>query len=63
MDAFLERSNIMLSVDKFGKAKRIKVLAEGGDVYSNMEIRLKQYLRKVLFRPSFQGGEPDSGTR
>lgn len=61
--SFFGYYDVSFSVDKFGKAKRIRVLAKGGDVTSNMEIRLKQYLRKVLFRPTFADGQPDTGTR
>jgi hypothetical protein len=55
--------DISFSVDKFGKAKRIRVLDQGGEVTGNMEIRLKQYLRKVLFRPRFDAAQPDTSTQ
>ncbi len=55
--------DVSFRVDKFGKAKRIKILDQGGDISSNLEIRMKQYLRKVLFRPFFKDGEPDTSTR
>lgn len=50
--------DVSYRIDKYGKARRIKILDEGGEVTRNMEIRLNQYLQKVLFRPLFREGKP-----
>ena len=51
--------DVSFSINRFGKARRVKILREGGEVTRNMEIRLKQYLQKVLFRPRFTDGKID----
>lgn len=50
--------DVSFRIDKYGKAKSIRILDKGGEVTRNMEIRLNQYLQKVLFRPLFKDGEP-----
>jgi tetratricopeptide (TPR) repeat protein len=51
--------DVSFSVNKYGKSRRVRILREGGEVTRNMEIRLKQYLQKVLFRPRFKDGKVD----
>lgn len=53
--------DVSFSLTKFGKARRIKQTGKGGEITRNMEIRLNQYLRNVLFRPRYSGGELDTG--
>lgn len=53
--------DVSFSLTKFGKARRIKQIGKGGEVTRNMEIRLNQYLRNLLFRPRFAGSEVDTG--
>jgi len=50
--------DVSFRIDKYGKAKRVRFLSEGGEVTRNMEIRLNQYLQNVLFRPLFRDGKP-----
>lgn len=50
--------DVSFRIDKYGKAKRVRFLSEGGEVTRNMEIRLNQYLQNVLFRPLFLDGKP-----
>lgn len=53
--------DVSYRIDKFGKAKRIRFLGQGGEVTRNQEIRLSQYLQNVLFRPLFRDGKPFTG--
>jgi len=50
--------DVSFRIDKYGKAKRVRFLSEGGEVTRSMEIRLNQYLQNVLFRPLFRDGKP-----
>ena len=50
--------DVSFRIDKYGKAKRVRFLSEGGEVTRNMEIRLNQYLQNALFRPLFRDGKP-----
>lgn len=59
---YLGYFDVTFSLDKFGKAKRIRIRDSAGEVTRNMEIRLNQYLRNVQFRPRFKDGEPDTDT-
>jgi hypothetical protein len=52
--------DMSFSLTKFGKARRIKQIGKGGEVTPNMEIRLKQYLRNILFRPRYLGNKVDT---
>jgi hypothetical protein len=52
--------DVSFQINRFGKAKRISVLGEGGEVTRNMEIRMQQYLQNVLFRPRFKEGKLDT---
>lgn len=54
--------DVSFELTKFGKARRIKQLGKGGEITRNMEIRMNQYLRNVLFRPRYQGTKVDTGT-
>lgn len=54
--------DMSLSLTRFGKARRIKQIGKGGEITRNMEIRLNQYLRNLLFRPRYAGSEVDTGT-
>lgn len=53
--------DVSFSIDKYGKAKKVKILDSEGQVTTNMQIRLNQYLRNVQFRPRFTEGKPDTG--
>lgn len=52
--------DVSLALTKNGKARRIKQIGKGGEITRNMEIRLNQYLRNVLFRPRYNGNEVDT---
>src|SRR5690606_24036844 len=39
--------DVAFSINKQGKARRIRVLGTGGEVTRNMEIRMQQYLQHV----------------
>lgn len=53
--------DVSLALTKNGKTRRIRQIGKGGEVTRNMEIRLNQYLRQVLFRPRYNGTEVDTG--
>lgn len=48
---FFGYMDVSFELNKYGKARRIKMLGKTGEITRNMEIRLNQYLRKVQFRP------------
>lgn len=52
--------DVSFALTKFGKARKIKQLGTGGEVTRNMEIRLNEYLRRVQFRPRYQGTAVDT---
>jgi len=52
--------DVSFQINRFGKAKRIRMLGEGGEATRNMEIRMLQYLQNVLFRPRFTEGKLDT---
>lgn len=54
--------DVSFSINRTGKARSIKIRDKGGEVTRNMEMRLNQYLRNVLFRPRFKDGKLDDGT-
>ena len=54
--------DVSFRIDKFGKAKKIRILGQGGEVTRNLEIRLNQYLQNILFRPLFHDGKPFTDT-
>jgi hypothetical protein len=58
--SFFGYIDVSFELNKFGKTRRVKVLGKGGEITRNMEIRLSQYLRKVLFRPRYSGEEVDT---
>ena len=45
--------DVSFSINRTGKARKIKVSGKGGEVTRNMEMRLNEYLRKALFRPRY----------
>lgn len=45
--------DVSFSINRTGKARRIRINGQGGEVTRNMEIRLSQYLQNVLFRPRY----------
>lgn len=45
--------DVTFSVNRNGQARSVKIRDQGGELTKNMEIRLNQYLRNVLFRPRF----------
>lgn len=47
--------DVSLALTKYGKARKIKILGKSGEITRNMEIRINQYLRKLQFRPLFNG--------
>ncbi|MES2603683.1 MAG: tetratricopeptide repeat protein [Pseudomonadota bacterium] len=53
--------DVSFALTKFGKARKIKQLGTGGEITRNMEIRLNEYLRRVQFRPRYQGTLVDTG--
>lgn len=59
--SFFGYIDVAFSLNKFGKARRIRTLGTGGEVTRNMEIRLNQYLQNVQFRPRYKGTEVDTG--
>ena len=52
--------DVNFSITKYGKTRRVKILGTGGEVTRNMEIRMNQYLRNVLFRPRYINNEVDT---
>jgi hypothetical protein len=58
--SFFGYIDVNFSITKYGKARRVKVLGKGGEVTRNMEIRMNQYLRNVLFRPRYIGDKVDT---
>jgi hypothetical protein len=54
--------DVSFNISRNGKAGKIKINGQGGQVTKNMEMRLNEYLRKVLFRPRYdQKGKLDTG--
>jgi len=53
---------VSFSINKYGKASNVRILSQEGTLTRNMEIRLNQYLRNVLFRPLFRDGQPYTDT-
>jgi len=47
--------DVSFEINKYGSARKIKILRKEGEVTRNMEIRMNQYLKNVLFRPRFDG--------
>jgi len=45
--------DVSFSINRTGKARRIRINGQSGEVTKNMEIRLNQYLQNVLFRPRY----------
>lgn len=45
--------DVSFSVNRQGKARKIKINGRGGDVSKVVEMRLNEYLRKILFRPRY----------
>lgn len=45
--------DVTFSITRAGKARRIKINGQGGEVTRDMEIHLNQYLRYILFRPLY----------
>jgi hypothetical protein len=58
--SFFGYIDVNFSITKYGKARHVKVLGKGGEVTRNMEIRMNQYLRNVLFRPRYINDEVDT---
>lgn len=54
--------DVSFQINRFGNAKSTRVISKGGEVTSNMEIRMQNYLRNVLFRPRFKEGKLDTDT-
>jgi len=54
--------DVAFSLTKNGKARSVKILDHGGQVSKNMEIRLNDYLKNLVFRPRFRDGKLDTGT-
>ncbi len=52
--------DVSFSIGKNGKARRVDFLGQGGEVTRNMEIRLGDYLKNLVFRPRYKDGEHDS---
>ena len=52
--------DVSFQINRYGKAKKVRILEQSGEVNRNMEIRLQNYLKQVLFRPRFKDGEPDT---
>ncbi len=52
--------DVNFAITKYGKARRVKIIGKGGEVTRNMEIRMNQYLRNVLFRPRYINNEVDT---
>lgn len=59
--SFFGYIDVSFNLNEFGKARRIRILGTGGEVTRNMEIRLNQYLRNVLFRPRYLAETVDTG--
>jgi hypothetical protein len=45
--------DVTFSITRAGKARRVKINGQGGEVTRDMEIHLNQYLRYILFRPLY----------
>jgi len=54
--------DVSFALTKNGKTRRVKVLERGGRVTRNMEIRLNDYLKNLVFRPRYTAGKLDTGT-
>ena len=54
--------DVSFKIDQYGKAKNVRILSQQGSLTRNMEIRLNQYLRNILFRPLFKDGSPYTDT-
>ena len=54
--------DVSFSINKYGKASNVRILSQEGTLTRNMEIRLNQYLRNVLFRPLFRDGQSYTDT-
>lgn len=54
--------DVSFALTKNGKARSVKVQGRGGQVTKNMEMRLNDYLKNLVFRPRFRDGKLDTGT-
>lgn len=54
--------DVSFSIQKNGRTRRVKILDKGGEVTSNMELRLNDYLKNLTFRPRYNDGELDTDT-
>lgn len=55
--SFFGYIDVAFEMAKDGKTKRVKVLGKGGEISSDVELRLKEYLRNLTFRPRYEGAE------
>jgi len=51
--------DVSFGIGQNGSARRIKLLGQGGEVSDEMEVRLKEYLGKLTFRPRYKAGMLD----
>jgi len=51
--------DMSFGIGENGSARRIKLLGQGGEVTDEMEVRLKEYLGKLMFRPRYKAGKLD----
>jgi tetratricopeptide (TPR) repeat protein len=49
--------DVSFSIGRNGKARRVKVLGQGGEVTRDMELRLGDYLKNLVFRPRYKDGQ------
>lgn len=55
--------DVSFGIQKNGQTRSLKILGRGGNVTEDMEMRLRQYINKLVFRPHYVAGKLDTGAR
>ncbi|HEY0961076.1 MAG TPA: hypothetical protein VGE69_01840 [Pseudomonadales bacterium] len=58
--SFFGYIDVSFEIAKDGKTKKVRVLDKGGEIDEDIELRLKEYLRNLTFRPRYDGAELDT---
>ncbi|MGV3593038.1 MAG: hypothetical protein ACO1PZ_15225 [Gammaproteobacteria bacterium] len=58
--SFFGYVDVSFEIAKDGRTKRVRVLDKGGEISDDVELRLKEYLRNLTFRPRYDGAELDT---
>ncbi|MES2606387.1 MAG: hypothetical protein V4603_15740, partial [Pseudomonadota bacterium] len=55
--------DVSFGIGKNGQTRSLKITGRGGNVTDAMEMRLRQYINKLVFRPHYEAGKLDTGAR